>query len=846
MAEDQVDAGHDQQGEQRRDGEAADHRDRQRRPQLVAGAEAERHRQETEHGRGGGHQDRPQPLVAGAHQRLDQRLPLLAPAPVHGVDEDDGVVDDDAGEHHRADQHQHRQRVARDQKRGDDADQRQRHRGEDDQRVEEGLELRGHDHVDQEDRQQQGEAQTVEGDAQLLVLTGDLGTRARRQVQAADQALDRPQHVAEVARGDLRRHLRHARAVDAVDRRRAALDRHSGDGRNRHRGAAGQAQPHALDLRGAVAERLGGAQTDVETLLALAELADHLAADLAPQRRADVRRADAERRGAVAVERHLHFGVARLGGGGDVFDPRQAQQRAAHDLGRAVERAEVVGEDAHPDRGLHREHRRPHQLGLGAREAVEDVAHPLDRRRLRRLVGALGQHEVDLRQVLPQGAPPRGSRRETADGGEDALEAGVAEQQRLDALDGRLGGGERRPLREVELEGERALGEVGHQPGAEQRQCRHRGDEQQEGGSDHRPAAPQRPLERPRVAGLQAGVESLERRRGEEEETARHLADRPQAAEQQEHDQARHEEEHGGEAALPGDAVAHRRQPPAAEPQCPGPRLGRRLRQDPAAEVERGERRDQRQRDGERGEEREADGERLVTEELAGDPLDEDDGQEDGHRRQRRGDDRAGHLAGTADGSLAARQPQLPVAIDRLQHDDRGVDQHADPEREAAERHDVERHSRLVERQEGGDHRGRDRQRHDHRRGGVAQEEVENQHRQQAAHPGRVLDLVDGRGDVARLVGENRQVEVRRHLLVELGSSSRSAAAACTVLAEPSRWRSISTTSRPPTRLISSRSLCQRRTVATSSTRTRLVPCWRTTVRRSWSRSSNSCSVRTR
>ena len=66
------------------------------------------------------------------------------------------------------------------------------------------------------------------------------------------------------------------------------------------------------------------------------------------------------------------------------------------------------------------------------------------------------------------------------------------------------------------------------------------------------------------------------------------------------------------------------------------------------------------------------------------------------------------------------------------------------------------------------------------------------------------------------------------------------------VFAEPSRCRASSTPSLSPLRVMMSRSRCPRTTLATSSTRTRPAGVSRTIVRRSWSRSSNSCRVRTR
>ena len=59
--------------------------------------------------------------------------------------------------------------------------------------------------------------------------------------------------------------------------------------------------------------------------------------------------------------------------------------------------------------------------------------------------------------------------------------------------------------------------------------------------------------------------------------------------------------------------------------------------------------------------------------------------------------------------SAAVRRssPRLHVAHDVLAHHDRVVDQHADRQRQAQQGHEVEREAAQPDRDEGGDHRGR-------------------------------------------------------------------------------------------------------------------------------------------
>ena len=62
----------------------------------------------------------------------------------------------------------------------------------------------------------------------------------------------------------------------------------------------------------------------------------------------------------------------------------------------------------------------------------------------------------------------------------------------------------------------------------------------------------------------------------------------------------------------------------------------------------------------------------------------------------------------------------LDEAVDVLQHDDRVVDDDADRERQRQHRHHVEREAHVPDQAEGGDDRGRDRDRGDDRRAQVA------------------------------------------------------------------------------------------------------------------------------
>ena len=178
--------------------------------------------------------------------------------------------------------------------------------------------------------------------------------------------------------------------------------------------------------------------------------------------------------------------------------------------------------------------------------------------------------------------------------------------------------------------------------------------------------------------------------------------------------------------------------------------------------------RHQRHRDDQREQQREADRQRLVAEQLAGDAGDEHHREEHGDRRERRGGDRRADLAGAERRRFDARAAFLAVPDDVLQDHDRIVDQHADRERDAAERHDVERQVEHVHHDEGADHRHRDREAGNEGRAGVAQEQVEDQDREQAADQRGLAHLADRRGNELRLVVDELHLAAGRQRLGEL------------------------------------------------------------------------------
>ena len=186
----------------------------------------------------------------------------------------------------------------------------------------------------------------------------------------------------------------------------------------------------------------------------------------------------------------------------------------------------------------------------------------------------------------------------------------------------------------------------------------------------------------------------------------------------------------------PARATAHRRRARASNR---APRATGRRRSAVAASAcswlaGRREHRHQRQRDDQREQQRERDRQRLVPEQLAGDAGDEHHREEHRDGGQRRGGDgRATSRGAEPRGLDGGRRPCSCVAHDALEHDDRVVDQHADRERDAAQRHDVERQVERVHQHERAEHRDRDRDAGDQGGARIAQEQVQHQDREQAA-----------------------------------------------------------------------------------------------------------------
>ena len=152
----------------------------------------------------------------------------------------------------------------------------------------------------------------------------------------------------------------------------------------------------------------------------------------------------------------------------------------------------------------------------------------------------------------------------------------------------------------------------------------------------------------------------------------------------------------------------------------------------------------ERERHEQRHEHRAGDRQRERLEPLAADAGHEADRHEHREDRERRRRDGEADLVG----ALARRRvvvfPHLDVSHDVLAHHDRVVDQNADRQREAEQRHRLELEPERPHGDEARQHRDRQREAGDDRRSPRVEEEEHDEHREERALEQRLLDVVHG------------------------------------------------------------------------------------------------------
>ncbi len=159
------------------------------------------------------------------------------------------------------------------------------------------------------------------------------------------------------------------------------------------------------------------------------------------------------------------------------------------------------------------------------------------------------------------------------------------------------------------------------------------------------------------------------------------------------------------------------------------------------------------------GHQREGDGQGLIAEQAAGDAVEVDDRHEDGHRGQGGGADGPADLLGAADDRLHGAG-FVAVAEEGLQDDDGVVDEHADAQDQASQRHDVQLDVEEVHQHEGGDDGDGDDGADVDRVAVVLQKEEQDDEGQDGAQNERTVERLDRGDDQVGLTGDGEEFEV--------------------------------------------------------------------------------------
>ncbi|GBD29311.1 hypothetical protein HRbin32_00399 [bacterium HR32] len=146
-----------------------------------------------------------------------------------------------------------------------------------------------------------------------------------------------------------------------------------------------------------------------------------------------------------------------------------------------------------------------------------------------------------------------------------------------------------------------------------------------------------------------------------------------------------------------------------------------------------------------------------------GTAAEEHHGQEHHHRGQGGCGHCARHLLHAPQGRFPAPVARLPVPEDVLEDHDRGVDQHADPQGQGAQGHQVHRVARKVHEGEGCQQGDGDGGRYHQHAAQVAQKQPQDAHRQACTYQQRLLHGPDGAAD--KLGAVSQDVEAHVHQL---------------------------------------------------------------------------------
>ncbi len=477
-----------QQGQHRRDQQAADHGDRHRRAHFRAFAERQRQRHEAEQRGHRGHDDRAQARARAFHQRgalghacsrswLTLSIRMIAfftTRPTSRIRPMNTTTD--AGERGQ-------------QQRGNRTDQGQRDGEQDHERMQQRFELRGHHQVDQEDRQAEREQQRADRFIELLALATDMHRDVGAERRLGHHRFDFADRIAQVDIAQVGRDDRHPPLVGAVDFARTGGRHHLGHRGQFHRCASAGIDDQAADViqRGAV----GFLRTHQHVDLAITEAVAgrHVAAHLVDHHVGDLPGGQPQSCRAILVEHDLDLGKALLHGRLHVGIVRIATQQLGEAIAGVADRRQVAAFDFDFQRRREAEQLGPGEIDLRPRVRLHGLAQRLGERAFGIVAG---HHHRQLADVLAAfgraGIQSRAGARHAV---QHAHAIGSSAWLRLHGADQRIGLRERRARRQLGGHLEAILRELRDQVGAQQRNREHGQPEGDRGDRQHRHRARQ-------------------------------------------------------------------------------------------------------------------------------------------------------------------------------------------------------------------------------------------------------------------------------------------------------------------------------------------------------------------
>ena len=407
--QDEVRHGDQDQGDEGGEEDAEGERDRHRHEERRLHALFQHEGREAEEGRQRGQQDRAE-AVGARFAHGDADLVVNQPLAVDEVDHDQAVVDDDAGQRHQTEHRHHRHVEPHQQVAPDGADETERNRGHDDER----LHVRPQRHREQGEDHEQGEEEAALQAADGVGLFGlgafervedarmigeHLGQDARLQV-GDDGARRRDRRI------DRRGHVHRAVAVDPLDRREAAPRNDLRHLPERHFSAVRGADAHVLQVAERPSIVPGIAHHDPDVVAPALDALGLLAVERLPDLPSEVLQRQAERlRRRLDAELHLLLsGPERIG---DLVHAGVLRQPSLDRLGGPAQPLDVgPGElhvdvfarahDRHVEVDVDRLRDRRRRLAPQVAELLAGVAAGLRRRELDRdlshVCGGHGQH----------------------------------------------------------------------------------------------------------------------------------------------------------------------------------------------------------------------------------------------------------------------------------------------------------------------------------------------------------------------------------------------------------------------------------------------------------------------